>query len=289
MDTDLKQQLIYVQMFIKEMAASVKGLEKGMEATSHSINSVEQVLLQVQLDQQLLLQQQRQHLSVQQRLQEQQQQSSRIDHAPSLVQLDNLFRKHLQQVVTQSKTATLAKGDSMPWSLQSTQIGVNDLWHDPVANSFTIGDIDNVLLAQSLTTGGPPTTRPEVKAGAPALNSALRVEMRDELGLLQTSLLKEIKIMQESLHRDFWQERALLIPAMQAALKCPDDISYQPDTLQTPFMNELMALEAQEDRVERQFQQEKPQLIKASDETLHMQAELRFAKALLRISGVTTL
>ena len=47
MEVDLKQQLIYMRMSLKEIGAAFNGLERKIDATGHSISSLEQQLLQM--------------------------------------------------------------------------------------------------------------------------------------------------------------------------------------------------------------------------------------------------
>ena len=51
MDVDLKQMLMYVQMCVKELGATVSSLERKIDGSTHSLSSIEQQLLHMKQQQ----------------------------------------------------------------------------------------------------------------------------------------------------------------------------------------------------------------------------------------------
>jgi len=185
-DVDLKTQLIYMQMTIKDIGVNMGGLEKKIDAANHGLNGVEQAFLQL-----------KQH-----------QMASR---GSNHVELNKLLEQNIlmtqKALVMQEDTNTLAKRDSggaSQFSMlqESIEQGVND------------------LLAKGINTGGPfPGSfagLTEGKAGAPVVNNILQSQIREELGLLEMSLTKQFNMLQESLnsHR---QDSAMLGRALLQA------------------------------------------------------------------------
>jgi len=180
MDVDLKQQLIYVLMCIKEMGANVNGLERKIDGTAHSMSSIEQQLLQMR----------------------QQQIFAKMDKPLGLVDVDALFKKNFQQSQQQSS----AVSDQQCSSLKRLEQGVNDLYthmnnHVPTQemrmlpahqsaqeNKYAGGFQSMSQLGASISTEG--------KAGA--VDHSLS-SVREELSSFQASLMEEMKSQQTAL------------------------------------------------------------------------------------------
>jgi len=225
MDVDLKQQLIYMQMSLKEIGAAFNGLERKIDATGHSISSLEQQLLQMKQAQIL----------------------AKMDSGPSLVEFDNLMKKNMMSI--QESLMQLAGNAGPPSrggqdqhqladlgqqteSLRRLEQGVSDL----LAKSMAAGQ-ENKFMSQGAGTGfmlgmgsSPGQQQPtEGKAGAPDYNgSNVRTQVREELGTFQKDFTKDL---QAALMKDFTQVQDRLMQEFQhyssAKMTAPIDLTFQ--------------------------------------------------------------
>jgi len=191
MDVDLKQQLIYVQMCMKEIGASVSGLEGKIDSNTHSLSSIEQQLLQMK----------------------QLQIFAKMDKAPGLVEVDNLLKKNIQQALAlqadqssqgtqQSHQHQLAIYDQQSDSLKRLEQGVADLLEKSINGAHSLSAPENKYvggfpglnqLASSLSTAGTATAVDHV-----GISSQVGA-VRQELSSFQASLMAEMKSQQQAL------------------------------------------------------------------------------------------
>jgi len=204
MDVDLKQQLIYMQMSLKEIGAAFNGLERKIDATGHSISSLEQQLLQMK------------------NLQLQAQIHGKMERGPTLVEFDNLMKKNMQEnlALQDGQGGPHSQGGQDPHqladigltqteSLRRLEQGVSDL----LVRSMSAGQ-ENKFMSQGTGAGfmlgmgsSPGPQQPtEGKAGASDYNGCnVRSQVREELDIFHATLMKDFTQVQDRLMQEFQQ------------------------------------------------------------------------------------
>lgn len=190
MDIDLRQQLIYMQMSIKEIGASLISMERKVDSTGHSISSVEQQLLQMK----------------------QLQIFAKMEKGPSLVELDNMLKKNFQQAFQGEPGPRRSDADNLAItphqmeihsqhmdSLKRLEEGVHDL----LSRSQQPGRPENKFTSSDFSLGaggGQGQLAQEGKAGAADyVTGNVRYHVNQELNTFQASIMKDFQAQQDHL------------------------------------------------------------------------------------------
>lgn len=183
---DLKQQLIYMQMSIKELNSNIICLERKIDSAGHGIGSVEQQLLQMK----------------------QQQTSTKVDQAPSLTEIENIFKQNTQHAAA-AHTSIRMESDQLKVAaqhaetLQRVEESLAELKDQDAKRSYSAqyASPENKFMFPNLSSANPlmedKCTMPLEKPTAADIN--VRSQLRDELVTFQQALMKEFRSEQEKL------------------------------------------------------------------------------------------